>query len=126
MQWSEKHDTLLMREILLFEPWEQRYGSPERGLVWKQIADSLTSYEEAKFKILDSRSVRDRYKALVKKYKKKKVKSCVQVESAQNTQNWMMPSIMLSSVLMKLINFTNKQPNTKRKNLNKRQLKLQK
>ena len=68
MQWSEKHDELLMREILLFETWEQRYGSPERGPVWKQIGDS---YEEAKFKILDSRSVRNRYKALVKKYQTK-------------------------------------------------------
>ena len=86
MQWSEKHDTLLMREILLFEPWEQRYGSPERGLVWKQIADSLTSYEEAKFKILDSRSVRDRYKALVKKYKKKSEELCASGISPEHTE----------------------------------------
>ena len=76
-----------MTEILLFEPWEQRYGSPERGLVWKQIADSLTSYEEAKFKILDSRSVRDRYKALVKKYKKKESEElCASGISPEHTE----------------------------------------
>ena len=41
MIWTEAHDTMLVREILLFEVWEYRHGSPERGQDWESIAENL-------------------------------------------------------------------------------------
>ena len=59
-----------MREILLFEPWIQKHGSTERGLVWKRIAESLNQLQEPLFRV-DDRACRDHYKLLEKKFKKK-------------------------------------------------------
>ena len=70
MNWTNRHDTLLLREILLYEPWSQRAGSVERGQIWKNIADSLNALSDPQFRVTD-RSVRDHYKLLDKKYKKK-------------------------------------------------------
>ena len=70
MQWLKEHDVALVREILLFQPWQHRHDSPERGMVWTQISESLTSLEEPRFKPLAARSVRERYKVLQKRFKK--------------------------------------------------------
>ena len=68
--WTEQHDILLSREILHIQPWLHRHGSIERGQLWNEIAAVLNSLEKPGFKIT-SRSVRDRYGLLVKKYKTK-------------------------------------------------------
>ena len=70
MQWLKEHDVALVREILLFQPWEHRHGSSERGMVWTRTSESLSSFHEPKFKPLDARSVRERYKVLEKRLKK--------------------------------------------------------
>ena len=70
MGWTEQHDILLSREILHIQPWLHRHGSIERGQLWNEIAAVLNSLEKPGFKIT-SRSVRDRYGLLVKKYKTK-------------------------------------------------------
>ncbi len=70
MQWLKEHDTAIVRETLLFMPWQHRHGSPERGMVCSQIAESLTGLTQPKFKTLDSRSVRERYKVLEKRFQK--------------------------------------------------------
>ena len=70
MQWTENHDLALVREILLFEPWLQRHGTPERGQIWKRIAESLNQIQDLYFKV-DDRAVRDHYKLLEKKFSKK-------------------------------------------------------
>ena len=36
MKWSNQHDIMLLREMLLFEPWSYRYGSVERGQICKR------------------------------------------------------------------------------------------
>jgi len=41
MHWLNQHDTMLIREILLFEPWRYRQGTVERGQVWKRISEAL-------------------------------------------------------------------------------------
>ena len=41
MLWTEEHDKMLIREIFLYEVWEYRHGSQERGQLWENIADSL-------------------------------------------------------------------------------------
>jgi hypothetical protein len=67
MLWTGRHDDYLIREMLLFEPWQLRKGTPERGNVWKAIAESLNQITDPMYKVED-RSVRDRYKLLEKKY----------------------------------------------------------
>ena len=56
--WTESHDVALVREIILLEPWLHRHGTPERGQIWKRIAESLNQIQEPCFKV-DDRSVRD-------------------------------------------------------------------
>lgn len=70
MKWSRNHDTIFVREILLFTPWEFKRSSAERGEVWANIAISLNGMESPLFKVTQ-RAVRDRYLLLEKKHKKK-------------------------------------------------------
>ena len=70
MLWTESRNVALVREILLFEPWLHRYGTPERGQIWKRIAESLNQIQKPCFKV-DDESVRDHYKLLEKKFDKK-------------------------------------------------------
>ena len=65
MRWTKDHDLVLLKEILLFEPYSQKRGSPEHGRVWEQIAESLNGQREDKilFKV-SQRSVRDRFSVL--------------------------------------------------------------
>ena len=63
---TESQNLAVVSEILLFEPWLHRHGTPEREQIWKPIGKALT-----KFKNLDDRSVRDHYKLLEKKFNKK-------------------------------------------------------
>ena len=41
MKWSESHDILFAREVLVSSLYETRNGSPERGKVWDEIAGNL-------------------------------------------------------------------------------------
>ena len=63
MRWTSEHDVIFLREVLVHEPWKQKYGSQERGKVWEKIAESLNGLNtvcELYFKVTQ-RSVRDRY-----------------------------------------------------------------
>lgn len=70
MQWSDEHDTLLCREILAVDPFEKKKGTTQRGEKWKTVADNLMAIAQPKFKV-ESRSVRDRYRLLCQKVKRK-------------------------------------------------------
>ena len=70
MKWTELHDEIFVREILLIQPWSSKKASPERGEAWMKIATSLNSLETPTFRVTQ-RSVRDRYAVLEKKHKKK-------------------------------------------------------
>ena len=74
MRWTSGHDDLMfLREVLVHEPWKQKYKSQERGNVWERIAESLNGLNtvcELYFKVTQ-RSVRDRYKLLVDNFKKR-------------------------------------------------------
>ena len=70
MTWTEEHDTLLCREILVEEPFSYRHGSRERGKCWDRIAEFLNKIELPKFSV-DQRAVRDRYVKLEKAFKRK-------------------------------------------------------
>ena len=70
MTWTEEHDILLCREILVEEPYTLRHGSRERGTCWDRIAENLNKVERPKFSV-DQRAVRDRYVKVEKGFKKK-------------------------------------------------------
>ena len=70
MEWSEKHDVVLCREVLVMEPYQHPYRSKERGDVWNQIALNLNGLDHPKFKV-NKRSVRDRLSLLITKHKAK-------------------------------------------------------
>ena len=68
MEWTEKHDVLLCREILLEEPFKFRKSSNERGKIWTKISDTLNGYEEVRFRV-GQRGVRERMDRLQTKYR---------------------------------------------------------
>lgn len=71
MEWTEVHDTLLCREVLLEEPYKYKKGSNEKGKKWTEIAEALSKSEEVKFKVTQ-RGVRERMERLQKKHLEKK------------------------------------------------------
>ena len=70
MEWSEKHDILLCREVLVLQPFEHPYRSKERGEVWPKIAINLNGLKQPTFKV-SKRSVRDRLTLLQSRFKEK-------------------------------------------------------
>lgn len=71
IEWTEIHDTLLCREVLLEEPYKYQKGSNEKGKTWTEIAEALNKSEEVKFKVTQ-RGVRERMERLQKKHLEKK------------------------------------------------------
>ena len=51
MEWSDKHDLVLCREVLVMEPYQHPYRSNKRGDVWNQIAVNLSGLDRPKFKV---------------------------------------------------------------------------
>lgn len=70
MKWSERHDIFFCREILLMKPYKFKPGSTERGNAWTSIAVDLGALEDITFNVTQ-KSVRDRYRLLVEKHKRK-------------------------------------------------------
>ena len=71
MLWTKNHDLCLLKEILLFEPYSQKRGNPERGCVWEQIAEGLNGQREDKILLkVSPRSVRDRFNVLKNNFAK--------------------------------------------------------
>lgn len=66
-QWTEDHDILLCREILVCQPFYLKPRSQERGKIWDKIAQNLNSLHHPKFRVT-SRSVRDRCTLLTTKH----------------------------------------------------------
>jgi len=61
MRWTKQHDLILLQEILMFEPFGQKKGSPERGRVWETISESLNGHIQDNITFHTTlRSVRDR------------------------------------------------------------------
>ena len=69
MVWSPLKDELLLREVLLIEPYKHKTRSREKGSSWKTIANNLcsSSNDEIYFKV-DARAVRERFDLLVSQY----------------------------------------------------------
>ena len=70
MIWSCAHEEILCREIFMYEPFNHKAGTRERGEAWKLIAESLNSLDNPKFTVTQ-RAVREKYSLLEKSYKQK-------------------------------------------------------
>ena len=70
MEWTNVHDIMLCREIMVIEPYTAKPRRTQRGPLWKSIADNLNSLAEPKFNVTQ-RAVRDRFKLIGEKFKKK-------------------------------------------------------
>ena len=70
MEWTEKHDVRLCREVLVVEPFKLKKGSVEKGKLWSNIADSLNASKELRFKV-NQRGVREKFMLLQTKYRQK-------------------------------------------------------
>ena len=70
MKWDGVKDGILVKEILLFEPWNHKHVYEESGKCWERISESLNNLPDVYFKVTQ-RSVRDRYNSLEKKFKQK-------------------------------------------------------
>lgn len=76
MEWTERHDIYLCREIIVVEPFQFKKSTVDRGKLWTKIAESLNSCKEIKFKV-GMRSVRERFTDIQKEYlKKNKADEC--------------------------------------------------
>ena len=71
MRWTQNHEICLLREMFLFEPWNDKHGSKERGQCWDRISEALNQIEEPKFKVTQ-RAVQDRHSVLEKAFKSKR------------------------------------------------------
>lgn len=70
MKWTEEHDILLCREVLVVQPHQYRPKSTERGNAWTSIANELNAIQEIRFSVTQ-KAVRDRLKLLVERFKRK-------------------------------------------------------
>ena len=61
---------MLCREVLSLNPFQFKKSSVQRGNIWFKVAENLASIRELHFKV-DRRAVRDRYKLLSDKLRKK-------------------------------------------------------
>ena len=67
--WKTIHEGLLLREVLLLEPFHYRQGTKEKGAVWSKIAENLTQLGMK----ANQRSVREKFDKLVAEFKRKQV-----------------------------------------------------
>jgi len=74
MRWTKENDLALVKEILLYEPFICKKGSPERGPCWERVSESLNSMDGFK---TSQRSVRDRFN-LIRTNREKKSKEELQ------------------------------------------------
>jgi len=71
MEWSDQHDVLLAREVLLCEPYQFKPRTVERGKIWQTIADHLNEIPDLKFRVT-KRSTREHFGLLLSKSKAKR------------------------------------------------------
>ena len=73
MVWTQDHEVMLCREIILNNLYQHRDGSRERGQCLDRIAESLNDVTTIWFKV-DQRALRDKIKNLLQLYVAKKNK----------------------------------------------------
>ena len=65
--WKKHHDLLLLKEVVLEEPFKHNNGSKEKGASWSKIADALTQHGMK----VTQRSERERFDKLYSDFKER-------------------------------------------------------
>ena len=68
MIWNDEKDVLFIREMVIVEPYKHKEKSRERGQAWQDLADHLN---ELPCFTVSARAVRERFKLLQTKFKRK-------------------------------------------------------
>jgi len=68
MTWNNEKEVLLLREILVVEPFKFKAKTKERGQAWQEICDNVNKLNGF---TVTSRSVRDKFKVLEDRHKAK-------------------------------------------------------
>ena len=66
MLWNDNKDEILCREVLVFEPYQFKPRSHERGNAWKAISENLNASITLSFKV-NARSMRERLTEIMAK-----------------------------------------------------------
>ena len=71
MEWSDEHDALFLREMLVRNVLGVKKGSSARGLAWEAVVCQLNEIHSPKFRLKDKKAVRERWNLLRKKFTRK-------------------------------------------------------
>ena len=75
MEWTQSHDLALCRELLVTNPFQEKYKTTKRAKLWDEAAANLAQTSAPPFKkSLDRRAVQERYRLLTEKFQKKMAK----------------------------------------------------
>ena len=89
MRWTNEHDVIFLRTVLVHELWKYKYGSQKRENVWGKVAESLNGLNSVckLYLKVTQQSARDRYKLLVDNFKKREQEKAAASEiSAEETE----------------------------------------
>ena len=89
MRWTNEHDVIFLRTVLVHELWKYKYGSQKREDVWGKVAESLNGLNSVckLYLKVTHQSARDRYKLLVDNFKKREQEKAAASEiSAEETE----------------------------------------
>lgn len=71
MEWTDEHDVLMLREMVVSDIFSFKKGSVSRGDAWESVAEKLNEIDSPKFRIKDKRGVRERWVLLRRKFRSK-------------------------------------------------------
>ena len=71
MEWTDEHDVLMLREMVVSDIFSFKKGSVSRGDAWESVAEKLNEMDSPKFRIKDKRGVRERWVLLRRKFRSK-------------------------------------------------------
>ena len=72
MEWTDEHDLLMLREMVVSDVFSFKKGSGvSRGDAWDSMAEKLNQIDSPQFRIKDKRGVRERWVLLRRKFSSK-------------------------------------------------------
>lgn len=71
IEWTDEHDMLMLREMVVSDIFSFKKGSVSRGDAWESVAEKLNEIDSPKFRIKDKRGVRERWVLLRRKFRSK-------------------------------------------------------
>ena len=64
MEWTDQHDILMLREMIVSDMFSFKKGSVSCGNAWDLIAEKLNQIDSPQFRIKDKRKIRERWELL--------------------------------------------------------------